>query len=63
MQSEFEPRTYQAFREVVLEGKPPGEVARSMGMKSVGAVYTARSRVTKRLRELLEGLGQDLAGV
>jgi RNA polymerase sigma-70 factor (ECF subfamily) len=63
VQSEFEPRTYQAFREVVLDGKPPGEVARSMGMKSVGAVYTARSRVTKRLRELLEGLGQDIAAV
>jgi RNA polymerase sigma-70 factor, ECF subfamily len=63
VQSEFEPRTYQAFWEVVMEAKPPGEVARSMGMKSVGAVYTAKSRVVQRLRALLEGLGHDMSSV
>jgi RNA polymerase sigma-70 factor (ECF subfamily) len=60
VKSEFEPRTYEAFREVVLDGKPPGDVARLLGMKSVGAVYTAKSRVMRRLRELLEQLGEDL---
>jgi DNA-directed RNA polymerase specialized sigma24 family protein len=49
--------------EVVMEAKPPGEVARSMGMKSVGAVYTAKSRVVQRLRALLEGLGHDMSSV
>jgi RNA polymerase sigma-70 factor, ECF subfamily len=63
VRSEFEPRTYQAFWEVVMEGKPPGEVARLMGMKSVGAVYTARCRVVQRLRQLLDGLGQDMTGL
>jgi len=60
LRSEFEPRTYQAFWEVVLNGKVPGDVARSLGMKSVGAVYTAKSRVLQRLRELLEQLGEEL---
>jgi RNA polymerase sigma-70 factor, ECF subfamily len=61
--SEFEPRTYQAFWEVVMEGKPPDLVARSLAMKSTGAVYTARSRVMKRLRELLEGLEREMSGL
>ena len=63
VQTEFEPRTYQAFWEVVMDGKPPGEVARSLGMKSVGAVYTARSRVVQRLRAVLEALGHDMTKV
>jgi RNA polymerase sigma-70 factor (ECF subfamily) len=62
VKADFEPRTYQAFWEVVMEEKSPADVARSLGMKSVGAVYTARSRVMKRLRELLEALGDDVLG-
>jgi RNA polymerase sigma-70 factor (ECF subfamily) len=62
VKADFEPRTYQAFWEVVMEEKSPGDVARSLGMKSVGAVYTARSRVMKRLRELLDTLGDDVLG-
>ena len=60
VKSEFEPRTYEAFWEIVLNGKAPGDVARSLGIKTVGAVYTAKSRVMKRLRELLEQLGEEL---
>jgi RNA polymerase sigma-70 factor (ECF subfamily) len=60
VRKEFEPRTFEAFWEIVLNGKAPGEVARSLGMKSVGAAYTAKSRVTKRLRELLEQLGEEM---
>jgi RNA polymerase sigma-70 factor, ECF subfamily len=63
VKSDFEPRTYQAFWEVVMEGKPPAEVARTMAMKSVGAVHTARSRVMRRLRELFEELGPEISGL
>jgi RNA polymerase sigma-70 factor (ECF subfamily) len=57
---EFEPRTYEAFWKLVLNEQAPGDVARSLEMKSVGAVYTAKSRVMKRLRELLEQFGEDV---
>ena len=38
-----------------VESKDTKDVAEALGM-SVGAVYVARSRVTKRLREELDGL-------
>ena len=63
VKSDFEPRTYQAFWAVVMEGKPPKEVARVLAMKSVGAVHTAKSRVMKRLHELLEELGPGISGI
>jgi RNA polymerase sigma-70 factor (ECF subfamily) len=63
VKSDFEPRTYEAFREVVLNNQAPGDVARLLGMKSVGAVYTARSRVMRRLHELLSQLGEDLSNL
>jgi RNA polymerase sigma-70 factor, ECF subfamily len=59
VKAEFEQRTVAAFWAVIVDEKPPAEVARSLGMKSVGAVYTAKSRVTKRLRELMDQL-EDL---
>jgi RNA polymerase sigma-70 factor (ECF subfamily) len=62
VRSEFQPRTYEAFYEVVLMERAPADVARSLGMKSVGAVYTAKSRVMKRLAELLQQLGEDRPG-
>ncbi len=49
--SEFEPTTVNAFRSLVLGGRPAPEVAEELGTK-VGAVYTAKSRVLRRLREL-----------
>jgi RNA polymerase sigma factor (sigma-70 family) len=55
MAIEFEPATIQAFRRVALEGASGVEAARELGL-SVSAVYTARSRVLSRLRELAEGL-------
>jgi hypothetical protein len=62
VRSEFQPRTYEAFYEVVLKERAPADVARSLGMPTVGAVYTAKSRVMKRLAELLEQLGEDRPG-
>jgi RNA polymerase sigma-70 factor (ECF subfamily) len=52
---EFEPATVLAFRGVALEGHAAQEVADELGL-SVGAVYVARSRVLRRLREEAAGL-------
>lgn len=59
MEIEFEPVTIQAFRRVALEGATGTEAAKELGL-SVGAVYTARSRVLRRLREVAEGLIDQL---
>jgi RNA polymerase sigma-70 factor (ECF subfamily) len=56
---EFEPTTVRAFRRVALEGAAGSEVAGEMGL-SLASVYAARSRVLRRLRELAEGLLDDL---
>ena len=55
---EFQPRTWQATWQVVVAGQRPAEVAAALGM-SAGAVYTAKSRVLGRLRELLSDLLAD----
>src|SRR5262249_58988010 len=56
---EFEPTTMRAFRRVALEGASGSAVAGELGL-SIGAVYTARSHVLRRLQELAEGLLDDL---
>jgi RNA polymerase sigma-70 factor (ECF subfamily) len=56
---EFEPSTMRAFRRVALEGASGSEVAGELGL-SLASVYAARSRVLRRLRELAEGLLDDL---
>jgi len=45
-------QTFQAFEEVALKQRPAGEVARDLGMTE-NAVYSARRRVTARMREIL----------
>jgi RNA polymerase sigma-70 factor, ECF subfamily len=55
MKADFEPATWQAFWSLVVEGKSGPEVAVAFGM-SLNAVYAAKSRVLRRLREELEGL-------
>jgi RNA polymerase sigma-70 factor (ECF subfamily) len=52
IQAEFEPRSWQAFWRVVVEEANPAEVAAALGMTR-NAVYIARSRVLRRLREVL----------
>jgi RNA polymerase sigma-70 factor (ECF subfamily) len=59
MELEFEPATVKAFRRVALEGASGAEAAEELGV-SVGAVYAARSRVLRRLREVAEGLIDEL---
>ena len=55
MQGDFNPTTWKACWEVVVEGRPAAQVAAQFGM-SVGAVYAARCRVLTRLREELAGM-------
>lgn len=55
MQVEFQPTTWKAFWECVAVGRSAAEVGSELGL-SVAAVYAAKSRVLRRLREELEGL-------
>ena len=50
---DFEDKTWQAFWETAVEGRPANEVAASLKL-SIGAVYIARSRVLARLRERIK---------
>src|SRR5262249_8013502 len=55
MEQEFEPATVKAFRRTALEAARAEDVAAELGM-STAAVYIARSRVLRRLRQEAEGL-------
>ncbi len=55
MQQEFEPSTWKACWEFVVNGRPAHEVAAELGL-SLNAVYLAKSRVLRRLRADLNGL-------
>jgi RNA polymerase sigma-70 factor (ECF subfamily) len=55
MRSDFQANTWKACWEYVVQGRPPGAVAKELGI-SVGAVHAARLRVLARLREELKGL-------
>jgi RNA polymerase sigma-70 factor (ECF subfamily) len=52
IRAEFEPATWDAFWRVVAEGRRPADVAAELGL-SLNAVYLAKSRVLRRLREEL----------
>jgi RNA polymerase sigma-70 factor (ECF subfamily) len=55
VQPEFQPRTWEVFRLLVLEDRPAAEVAQFCGME-LNAVYVAKSRVLARLRQELGGV-------
>jgi RNA polymerase sigma-70 factor (ECF subfamily) len=55
MQDSFEPVTWIAFWEHMVADKSAAEVAAELGI-SVDSVYTAKSRVLRRLRLELQGL-------
>jgi RNA polymerase sigma-70 factor (ECF subfamily) len=64
VQARVEPRTWQAFQRTALGGEPAAEVARELGL-TVGAVYEAKRRVGRMLREQgakLQGQGDDARG-
>jgi RNA polymerase sigma-70 factor (ECF subfamily) len=52
IRAEFEERSWEAFRRLVLEGQRPADVAADLGMTR-GAVYVTKSRILRRLREVL----------
>lgn len=55
MQADFEPKTWQACWEFTVSGRKAAEVAAELGLTET-AVYLAKSRVLRRLRQKLEGL-------
>jgi RNA polymerase sigma-70 factor (ECF subfamily) len=58
MQTDFQPATWRACWEHVCLGRPAGEVAAELGL-SVKAVYLAKARVLRRLRQELAGLWES----
>jgi RNA polymerase sigma-70 factor, ECF subfamily len=55
MQAEFHASTWKAFWEFAIRARPAAEVGAELGL-SLEAVYTAKSRVLRRLRRELNGL-------
>jgi RNA polymerase sigma-70 factor (ECF subfamily) len=55
---EFKPKTWDAVTRVLRQGQSPVDVAADLGL-SVAAVYTAKSRVLKRLREKWQELNES----
>jgi RNA polymerase sigma-70 factor (ECF subfamily) len=55
LQTEFQPVTWKACWEFVVCDRPAAEVAAELGI-TPNAVYLAKSRVLRRLREELHGL-------
>jgi RNA polymerase sigma-70 factor (ECF subfamily) len=55
MQSDFQPPTWRACWQLVVDGRPAAEVARELGM-TVAAAYAAKARVLRRLRQELAEL-------
>lgn len=52
VEAEFEVHNWQAFCRTVFDEATPAEVAKELGI-SVNVVYLAKSRILKRLRDLL----------
>lgn len=55
IEAEFQPATWKAFWESVVHDRPAADVARDLGV-SENAVYLAKGRVLRRLRQELDGL-------
>jgi len=55
MRRDFRPSTWQACWQHVVEERPAADVAAGLGI-TVKAVYLAKARVLRRLREELQGL-------
>jgi RNA polymerase sigma-70 factor, ECF subfamily len=55
MQADFAPSTWKACWEFVAQGRPAVEVASELGI-SENAVYLAKCRVMRRLKQELAGL-------
>jgi RNA polymerase sigma-70 factor, ECF subfamily len=60
MRTDFQPATWQACWEHVGRGRPAAGVAAELGL-TVKAVYLAKARVLRRLRQELKGLWDGTA--
>lgn len=58
IRNEFSNKTWLAFLRTSIDGHSVSEVAQGLDM-SIGAVYTARSRVLARLKKVVEELDQQ----
>ena len=58
MRTDFQQRSWRAFWLTAIEDRPPAEVADALGI-SVAAVWQAKSRVLRRLRQELGGLAEE----
>ena len=58
MQTDFEPRVWQAAWKQMVEDQKPADVAQELGI-SVASAYQSRSRVVRQLREQLQYLIDD----
>ena len=56
---DFEPATWAAFEQIWLDDRPTAGTAAALGL-TIDAVYAAKSRVLKRLREEVVTLAEDL---
>jgi RNA polymerase sigma-70 factor (ECF subfamily) len=61
VRTEVQPQTWQAFWETTMIRRSGQEVASALGM-SVAAVYLAKGRVMKRLRELVQEIDDHATG-
>ena len=59
VQSQFEPKTWQAFYRQALKGQKPETVAQDLEM-SMSGVYTAKYRVLNALRRESKGLVDEI---
>jgi RNA polymerase sigma-70 factor (ECF subfamily) len=59
IRADFEPHTWQAFWLATVEGEPARTIAERLQM-SLDAVYQAKARVLRRLREELAGLQDEV---
>ena len=55
MKDDFKPATWQALERLIKDAQPVDVVAKEVGI-SPWTVYSARSRLMRRLREELDGL-------
>lgn len=58
VREEVEAASWQAFWRTAVEGQSAADVAKALGM-SVGAVYTAKSRVLDRIRKEIQQLEDE----
>jgi DNA-directed RNA polymerase specialized sigma24 family protein len=58
VRQQFSEQTGQAFEMTAVEGHSGADAASTLSM-TIGAVYLARSRVMSRLKELVQGIGDE----